>query len=57
VLIRIEKPNQEIEGVEPFQSKSGSNSLGAKVARYFDGWIRVLLTLLFDPNFTSNITT
>ncbi len=57
MLIRIEKPDQELEGVEPFQSRIGSNSFGAKVACCFEGWIRVLLTLLFDPNFKSNITT
>ncbi len=57
VLIRITKPDQEIEGVEPFQSRIGSNSFGTKVVCHFVGWIRVLLTLLFDPNFKSNITT
>ncbi len=56
MLIQIKKPDQEIEGVELFQSRIGSNSFGAKVVHHFEGWIRVLLTLLFDPNFKSNIT-
>jgi hypothetical protein len=34
-LIRIEEPDPEIEGVEPFQSKAAQNSFGAKVAHYF----------------------
>jgi hypothetical protein len=45
-LIWIEELDQEIEGVEQFQSKSGWNSFGAKVAHHFEGWIQVLLTLL-----------
>jgi hypothetical protein len=57
MLIQIEKLDQEIEGVEPFQSRISSNSFGAKVARCFEGWIQVLLTLLFAPNFKSTITT
>jgi len=36
--------------VEPFSSKSGSDSFGAKVAHHFERRIRVLLTHLFDPN-------
>jgi hypothetical protein len=56
MLIQIEKLGQEIEGVELFQSRIGSNSFGTKVAHCFEGWIRVLLTLLFNPNFKSNIT-
>jgi hypothetical protein len=34
-LIQIEKPDREIEGVELFQSRIGSNSFGAKVAHCF----------------------
>jgi hypothetical protein len=34
VLIQIEEPDAEIEGVEPFQSKAALNSFGAKVAHY-----------------------
>jgi hypothetical protein len=34
-LIRIKKPDQEIEGVEPFKSKIGLNTFGAKVARCY----------------------
>jgi hypothetical protein len=48
--MQIEEPDQAIEAVEPFQCKSGSNSFGTKVACHFEGWIRVFLTLLFDPN-------
>ncbi len=44
-LIWIEKPDWELEGVEPFQSRFGSNSFGAKVARCF--W-RV------DPSFVNS---
>jgi hypothetical protein len=35
VLIRIEEPDPEIEGVEMFKSKAARNSFGTKVARYF----------------------
>jgi hypothetical protein len=35
VLIRIEEPDPEMEGVERFQSKMTQNSFGAKVACYF----------------------
>jgi hypothetical protein len=35
VLIRIEEPDPQIEGVELFQSKATQNSFGTKVAWYF----------------------
>jgi hypothetical protein len=35
VLIRIEEPDPEIEGVELFQSKAARNSFDAKVAHHF----------------------
>jgi hypothetical protein len=38
-LILIEKPDREIEEVEPFQSRIGSNGFGTKVANCFKGWI------------------
>jgi hypothetical protein len=39
VLIWIAKLDQEIEGVELFQSRIGLNSFGDKVVRHFEGWI------------------
>jgi hypothetical protein len=42
----LEEPDPEIEGVELFQSKSGSDSFGAKVVHHFEG-----LDLSFDNSF------
>jgi hypothetical protein len=50
----LKDPDLEKEGVEPFQSKSGSDSFGAKVACHFEGLdLWVLITHLFDPNLKS----
>jgi hypothetical protein len=57
VLIRIEESDPEIEWVELFQCKAAQIVFAPKWRVVFEGWIRVLLTLLFDPNFKSNITT
>jgi hypothetical protein len=40
--IRIENQDREIEWEEPFQSRIGSNSFGAKRRSSFTGWIRVM---------------
>jgi len=50
VLIRIEESDPEIEGVELFQCKAAQIVLAPKWRVIFEGWIRVLLTHLFDPS-------
>jgi hypothetical protein len=42
---RSEEPDPDIEEVKPFQSKSGSDSFGTKVARRFEG---------LDPSFDNS---
>ncbi len=44
--IWIENQDREIEWEEPFQSRIGSSSFGAKRCGSFMGWIRVMKPLL-----------
>ncbi len=46
-LIRIEDLDQEIEGEEPFQSRIGSSSFGAKRRGTFAGWIRDMKPVVY----------
>ncbi len=50
MLIWIEEPDSEIEGVRPFQSKAARIVLVPNWRVIYERWIRVFLTHLFDPN-------
>jgi hypothetical protein len=50
---RSEETDPEIEGVEPFQSKSGLDSFGVKVACHFEGLDPSFDNSFVDPNLKS----
>jgi hypothetical protein len=54
--IQIKDLDQEIEGEEPFQSRIGSDSFGAKRRGTFVGWIRVMKPIVLFTKRESEIS-